>query len=158
MGFFSPNLKILNDWRSSLTTAFSQLRRVPFVVEDTFQFTNFDPSPTTTMNTSNLSITTAVGLKLNKLFFFSVEFTMTLAAPLSDTINFIIPYTAAIAPGSTIGRTQVGGCETSTAGVPNQVGLWHIDQNSNKIITVRYAGAYGAGTGTVRVNGFVEVK
>lgn len=155
MGFFSPNLKVMNDWRSSLTNAFGQLRRVKFAVEDTFEFKDFDPNLYFSgMTVTNLVVFAAKLLKLNNLVFFTVDATFTLAAPFSSTITFELPNVILSGP---IARVQGGGCLTQN-GLPYEAGIWFGNGETNTIYTIRTVGLYGAGGGNIRVNGFVEVE
>lgn len=157
-GYLSLNPSILSTWKSTLAVAFQGFRKPKFATEDTFEFIDFDPQ----VNFNGMTVTNPVimsrYLKLKNLLFFSIEIYATLAAPFAAVITITIPGTLATSSSSLpITRAQSGGCLTQN-GLPLESGIWYGNANSNQINLVRTAGAYGAGTGRVNANGFVEIK
>lgn len=151
-GFFSPNC-------SRLATLLQTLRRVPFVIEDTFTFENFDPQVNWSgMTASNVMINRSCFLKIWNFLWVSVDITATLAAPFASNIQITIPYTAAGGYDSTNSRRQGGGAYVWDAGV-GAVGLWFIISGQSQVFFQKGTPAnWAAGTGRISGNFFIEVN
>lgn len=150
-GFFSPNTANL---KSLLLT----LRRVPFVIEDTFTFGDFDPQlDFQGMTVTNLRVRRARFLKIWSFFWFSIDFSATLAAPLNTTIRITIPYTTKSSGNPSLSFNQGGG-----AVVVDSVGadgFWLSGSDTNIIAVFKDNTAiYGAGGARVSLNGFLEIN
>ena len=154
MSLFRFNASIQNTWRQSLTTILQILRRVVFVVEDSFSFGDFDPQiDWGGMTVTLVSIPRARYLKIWKMLWISVSFEGTVAAPLTTTIKITIPGTAqgvATAIQAYIFRLF----EAATI----QAGTVLIRGGNNTLEFQKLNSAnYTAGAVTLRLNGFFEV-
>ncbi len=152
---FSLNPQILKDWRSTLTVAFSAIRRVKFIVEETFAFGDFDPQ----INWNGMTVT-AVDikrtryLKIWKFLFVSVHINSTLAAPFSTNVMINIPGTLAGAD-LTVRQEELGYIQN--AGVV-EAGILLAQGTTDRISVFRPAfAAYTAGAFSARFNKFYEV-
>lgn len=93
-GLFSPNLKVLSDWRSSLRAAFGELRKRVFVVEDTFQMQPFAPVVDfrgMAVTAGTYVVNQARYLKIGKFMWITADFQATLGAPFTNLINVAVP-------------------------------------------------------------------
>lgn len=148
---FSPNLKVLKDWRGSLNVAFSILRRVRFIVEETFSFGDFDPQ----INWNGMTITSplvtrARYLKIFKMFWFSLDIGGTLAAPFTNIVTVTMPFATAENQGGTGFGQNAATAEGS---------FWEVLAASNSLVVYRAAfGNYTAGAFRTRINGFLEIE
>jgi hypothetical protein len=151
---FSPNLKVLTDWRSSLTVSFSLLRRIKFIIEGDFSFGDFDPqSNFNGMTVTNYLVNRARYLRIGNLFIFSLDIRATLAAPFAQAVNYTIPATAT----GTSASVQGGGIYGYNAGVADN-GAWGITGATNIIYSLRPSlAAYTAGSYIFIANGVIEV-
>jgi len=151
---FSPNFKVLTDWRSSLNVAFSVLRRIKFIIEGDFSFGDFDPqSNFNGMTVTNYLVNRARYLRIGNLFIFSLDIRATLAAPFAVRVDYTIPVTAA----GTSSSVQGGGAWGYNAGVIESGAVWGINGASNAIYSLRPAlAAYTAGSYIFVANGLIE--
>lgn len=150
----SPNLAVGSDWRGTLNKAFSILRRIVFVDEQTFSWGDFDPQ----INWGGMAVTLehirrARFIKIWKLLFISFHVDATLGAPLTDRVIITIPGTLTGDINSfqdiPVTAYDAGALEIGTA-----TGMG----TSNNIVFYRpgYA-AHNAGAFTVRFNAILEV-
>ena len=155
-GLFSPNFSVDANWKSTISKAFQQLRRVKFVVENTFSFGDFDPQTNFSgMTVTNYRVYRARYLKIFGMLWFSFEITATLAAPLAANVYIIIPGTGPDPDATSAG--QSGGAQIRNAGV-YETGTWLLVGNTNQLQMNRPAwAAFTAGAAVFRANGFVEV-
>lgn len=152
---FSPNLKVLTDWRSSLNVAFSVLRRIKFIIEDNFSFGDFNPQ----LNYGGMTVTSpliyrARYLKIFKIMWFSIDVTATLAAPFTFQIVATLPATTAGDSSSYQGFCGVGQNTgageiilSQTLGTTNSLFIYRGNATPN----------FTAGVWRARINGFIEV-
>jgi hypothetical protein len=159
-GIYKPNFATLRDWRKTFDVMFSQLRRVPFLTEEVFSWGTFDPK----VNWNGMTITTPLiyrsrFLKIWKFLWFSVDFSGTLAAPLTTNIFIEIPGTAPLTEGAaTTVSYQTSGYMSQNAGAAQEVGFWYFSSGTNQIRFTRPGfAAYTAGLARVSANGFVEI-
>ena len=151
---YSPNFSLLSNVKETIRIAFTQLRRVRFLVEESFEFGDFDPKTNFNgMVSTAYVIARARYLKIYKFLWFSVDITSTLAAPFTSVINITIPYTAA---GSQYTEGQAGGALINNNSA-RESGYWVIHGNTNEIIFVRSGAAFSAGIDGFSANGFIEI-
>ena len=153
--FYTPNLAVLSDWITSLTVAFSKLRRISFVVENTFTFEDFDPQTNYLgMTVTNYIVNRARYLKIFGLAWFSLDISATVAAPLANSVTITLPVTCA----GDIGNKQGAGALLRLVG-GDETGYWITDSQVN-LITFRRSTAINYAAGVLRIisNGFFEVK
>jgi hypothetical protein len=151
---FSPNLKVLSDWRSSLTVAFSALRRISFIVTSDFAFGDFNPQTNfSSMAATNYIINRARYFRIGSIMWLSFDIQATLAAVFVQAITITIPATVAGDSGVHQGLAGIG----SNAGTGEEtLGLALGGTNSIQIYRPATA-AYTAGAWRTRINGFVEI-
>lgn len=150
---YSPNLPINSGWKSTIQNAFQVLRRIKFIVEDDFTFTDFDPQTDFSgMTVTNYLVNRARGIKIGSIFYFSINISATVAAPLASIIRVTLPYTA-FSSGDQFGASQNLNAGTS------EVGFYIIANGLNGLSFARpgYAN-FGAGATQVAANGFIEVN
>jgi hypothetical protein len=148
----SPNLKVLSDWRSTTSVAFSVLRRIAFIKEDDFKFGDFDPKTTFRgMGTADYVIYRARFLKVFKLLFLSLDLSVTVSAPLTFGINIELPEGTTAAAGA-------GGGQSFCIYVNGTPGTAVISEEQSNL-RLDNAGFTNFGAGGVRIigNGFLEV-
>jgi len=161
--FYTPNLIIAKSWQQTLKSAFTQLRKWKFLVEDSFSFGDFTPHPITaatplnfyfsSMTVTNYVLYRARYLKIFGLLLFSVDFSATLAAPLGNTIKIVLP--ATLAGASNYAQCGFANINNTTATEP---GTWAGAGGNSTIDVYKIAVAnYSAAATNIRVNGFVEV-
>jgi len=154
-GFEQPNLPVGSGWKSTLTLAFQTLRRIKFVVENTFSFGDFDPQVSWNgMAVSAINIRKARYLKIYKLLFFWVDIQGTVAAPLAAAVIITLPATAA----GLSGDYQSGGASgQDNGGAVGQV--WQVQATTNLLYIYRYNFVnYTAGVFRGIANGFLEIQ
>lgn len=153
-GFERPNLPIGSAWKSTLNLAFQTLRRIKFVVAETFSFGDFDPQINWNgMAVSAVNIRRAKYLKIYKLLFFSVDFTGVVAAPLNNSVIVTLPATVA----GNSGDAQSAGCSGNDAGAAVAL-VWQASALTTNLYVYRYNFVnYTAGVFRGIFNGFVEV-
>lgn len=152
-GIFKANYSVLRDWKTTLTVAFQQLRRIPFIIEDTFQFGDFDPQTNFNgMTISNYVLYGARYLKIKNLLWFHYDMTVTLAAPLAASIKIIIPGTASTEYGIQSGYAQIDNAVTGESDG------WYLLPGTNEIVIFRTGVVnYTAVATRIKLNGWVEV-
>jgi len=155
---YSPNLPISSSWKSTLSNAFQLLRRVKFLVEDTFDWGSFNPQVNYTgMTTSNVIVYRARYLKIWKFFWFSIDAAATLAAPLSPYIVIKIPYTIPLS-SFTSDSIQGDACMVMDNSI-FEPGLWYGLSKSNEITFIRSGVVnWSAGNNRIITNAFLEVN
>lgn len=157
MTFYSPNLKITDEWLQSLKAAFGLLRRQMFAVKDSFTFTDFNPTVDFKgMTATAVNIRRSRYLSLNGLLFFQIDIAATLALPFTFEVQVSLPngFTANLTNSSDL---QAGGASITNAGTL-EAGRWVIAGNTNVISLQRSAGGnYAAGAFRCTANGFIEV-
>lgn len=160
LGVLSPNFAVLGNWKTSLSVMFQALRRIPFVTEDAFTFSPFDPQiDWSGMTATSPSITTASYIKLGKIFAYSLDFQATLAAPLANTVYVTIPFTTPIVTLTGTATPQQHNYATAFVGGNNEVGFCFALSGANRIGFRRSTEiAYLAGVTRWRANGFFEVQ
>lgn len=154
-GVFKFNPAILSSWRTTLQVFFQQLRKVAFVVENTFSFGDFDPQiDWNGMTVTDVIIYRARYLKIWKLLFLSIDLKGTLAAPLADKYYLTLPPGNIIAGDRTVLQLIVSVSNTNNG----EIGLIKLFGEQNKMECYRplYA-AYVAGAMRMRAQGFIEV-
>lgn len=151
---FSPAFAILKDWKTTLTVAFRILNRIAFIVTGDFKFGDFNPSTNWSgMTVTNVNERTARYIRIQNMAWVSYDASVTLAAPLANTVTITLPFT--VAGEST--RLQICGCYTQNGGV-GEVGVAIATGATNTLSFLRgNLGAYAAGSARFTVNMFVEV-
>jgi len=157
-GFFSPNLQVLSDWRSTVKVAFQKLAKTSYVTDSTFEWQTFDPQTDFSgMTITNYSLLHSRYLKINKLLFISCYFTVTLAAPLATTIYVTIPGTAPIP--KIAGDLQSGPFLLDTGGGVATTGRWYLNGNGGKLLVQQSAGTpYVAGGTVISIQASMEIQ
>jgi len=158
--FFSPNYAVLKNWQQTVTVAFQQLRRIKFVVRETFSFGNYDPQVNWQgMTVSGVTVNRARYLKLYKIIFLSIDFTATLAAPLTNFITVVIPE-GINAPAAENGAIHLqGGAALVQDNGVTETGTYQIVGGSNLINFFRSATAnFNVGVARVTLNTFIEIE
>ena len=155
-GLFSINPSLLHGWKQTLTIFFSKIRRVSFVVEDTFSFGDFNPQVNWNgMTATVVSVNRARYLKIWKFFWFSIDISATLAAPFTTSVILTIPHTAY--QSSPAGAHITAGLLQNAGAY--EVGTCQVAGGSDQMTIFRTAlGAYTAGAFLFRANGFIEVQ
>lgn len=150
---FSPNLKVLSDWRSSLTVAFSTLRRIAFIVLDDFSFGDFNPNTNfSTMTATAYVCNRARYVKIGKFMFFSIDIQATLAAVFTSAVRITLPYTVA---GESTSFQGVAGFGQN--GGTGEACVAQVAGGASDMFIYRYNNAnYTAGAWRARINGFME--
>jgi hypothetical protein len=162
VSFYTPNFAVGSSWRNTIGMITSQLRKIKFAIDETFQFAEFDPKLDVGsagwggMTASAITILHARYLKLFKLVFFSIRINATLAigGGWTNQILATLPESLiAYDPGS-----QAGGGAITLAGT-YEAAIWQISASANQIRFIRNAGGnYSAGDWGWTYNGFIEVK
>lgn len=160
-GLFNFNASIQTSWKASLQTILQKLRRVSFVVEDTFSWGNFEPTLTYSggMTGTAYFLRTARYLKIWKFLWFRFDFDITPVAPLSTTIYFSLPATTPgdvdVVTGTHVGQTCL---VLITGAVTNEVGSGYIGRERNQLSIQRANNAaFTAVQNRITCNGFIEV-
>jgi hypothetical protein len=150
---YSPNLPISSGWKSTLANAFQTLRRVKFIVEETFSFGDFNPQTNYNgMAATGLNEYRARYLKIGKFFLFSYDSLATVAAPFTNNVTITIPYTVK-------GDRQQGGGAVVSNGGAGESGFFTAVADTNTVIFHRVNdGNWGAGFLEIVCNGFIEIK
>lgn len=148
---YSPNLKLLTDWQSTVNVAFQQLRRILFVVEDDFKFRQWNPAISFGgMVASNFVLNYCRYCLINNTMFFSVNFQATLAAPFANQITLTLPESLVY-----LGATQAGGALIVNAGVA-ETGTWQLGQRLGFFRTG--SANYTAGNFQAVANGVINLE
>ena len=157
-GFFSPNLKILADWRETFTSAFQELRRFPFATQNTFAWSNFNPQTNWRgMTTTLITISRTRYMLVNKILYFSLDISATLAAPLTNSVLITLPESL-LAPGQAITPNAQAGATALLDGGILYTGKWILYDGLNVIALQSATGAnFAAGSFRCVTNGFIEV-
>lgn len=161
-GFFKPNFSLLSNVKETVRVALGQLRRIAFATDDTFTWTDFDPQiDFAGMGTASVSVRYARYIKINKLLFISVDFSVTLSAPLASFISIVIPGTTSGnetgATGALVSKTQYFGCTSDFN--TGEAGLATISAGTNILYFTRPGNAnYLAANVRIAANGFLEIK
>ena len=160
--FFTPRFPVVaQSWLKTFTSMSSIFNKKKFVVEDTFQFEDFEPTFNFRgMANSDLTIHFFRVLKIGSLAFvqFSYNVDLAIGAGWVNFVSFTIPYTVKVAlPGSPI-ASQGGGIRSSNNSVL-EAGVWRGTQGTNVIDLFRLdASNYSAGTHAPRGTFFLEVE
>lgn len=154
MSLYTPNLKVLKDWRGSLNVAFSILRRVAFVIEDTFSFGDFNPQTNWQgMTVTNYQVYRARYLKIFKMMWVSLDIRGTVAAPLTTNVSVILPATG----GGGEDSSQQSSANRLVDNSVNEVGFSALAKGSNEMYFYRAPIAnFTAGPAIITFNGFLE--
>ncbi len=154
MSFYSPNFATTSSWKTSVNLISSQLRKIKFVVESTFQWGDFDPQTTFSgMAASAYLIRRARYLKIWKFLWFSVDIAVTLGGPASNAINVNLPYTAYGASG----EIQAGGARIDNAATA-EAATWACSGGQSTLAFYRDGLAnYALAATRIFANGFIEV-
>ena len=168
-GTFRPKFAVLSDARKSILNVIQTLRRVPFVIADTFSFGDWD----ITVDWSTAGDTTTAGgletkfikraryIKIWNMLWVSVDIGATLRAPFGELVTFTLPYTLTGYQSATTGVNddrQGMGCFVENAAVP-EAGNAFARSGTNIVRVERYgAGLFTAGAARVCLNGFFEVR
>ena len=156
-GFFSPNYAVLPTWKSAISVAFQQLRRVRFAVDSTFEWSDFDPQVDYdgAAHTAQVILASRY-LLVNKILFFSLDIQATLAAPLSTRVRVTLPRNKTA--GGTSSALQCGGTVGVDGGATVEVGSWQIIAGESHLDFRRPGNiAFTAGFFRGIANGFIEV-
>ncbi len=150
------NLPISSGWKSTLANAFQVLRRIAFVVPETFSFGDFDPQiDFRGMANAGLITNRARYLKIYKLLFFSLDFEATLGAPLTNYVTITLPegLTAYGEDSFHNGSVQINNAVTGEAD------FWNCEGGTN-LVNIFRTGAvnYTAVATRWHVSGFLEVN
>lgn len=155
-GVVKFNFAVLRSWQQTCTVAFNTLRRIAFIVEDSFQFGDFDPQTNYNGMTLTLyQVKRARFLKIWKFLWLSIDIVGTVAVPLASGITITIPDGCTVAGLAT--DYQAFGADvvnngTSEAGFARAIGL------TNAVTFYRTAsGNFGAGVSEITANGFLEI-
>lgn len=155
-GFFSPNLPILSKWQETFKVAFQKLRRTNFVIDNTFEWQDFDPQiDYQGMTVTGVANRIARYVKINKCLYVSLSLQATLAAPLATVIYVTIPGTA---PNNTDGNTVQGGTPLLYSAGAAVLGRWFLFPGFNKLEIAPTAGAWGAGLMLIYLNTILEIQ
>lgn len=156
---FTLNLKVLKDWRSSLSVAFQILRRIQFIVEDTFSWGDFDPQiDWGGMAATGIEVGRCRYLKIWNFLWFSIDIRASLAAPFTTQVGITLPGTSTGGGDYSPKRVQGGAMIVYNAGVES-IGSHDITDDTNVTYIKRPAlAAYTAGLFIVIGTGFIEVK
>lgn len=160
MSLFSPNFTLDEAWRTTLNKVFQQLRRIRFVVEDTFSFGTFDPTVDFQgMTISNYIVQRARFLRIWKFLWLSVDVTVTLASPFTVQMFVILPPGCTVAgDGTDSTDSRQGGSLVMQNNSTLEAGYWLALPLSNRISIQRNAGGnYSAGNARFAFNTFIEV-
>lgn len=154
-GLYSPILNILRDWRSTASQSFQTLRRINFVVEDTFEWADFDPQTTFSGMTVTLYLTrNSRYLKLKNCLWFSLHITATLAGAFSPNVFVTLPATAAGMKDS----YQAGYISIQVGATVAEAGKWSIKEGTNQLALQRTGAVnYAAGACEWILTGCIEV-
>lgn len=99
-GFFTPNLSIGNSWRASLQAINQVFKTINIIVEDTFDWGDYDFTPNGgSMTLSALRIFRARYLKIFKFAWISFDFQATLGGAATNIISMPLPFTIASVAG-----------------------------------------------------------
>lgn len=150
---YSPNLPISSGWKSTVQNAFQVLRRIKFLVEDDFTWTNFTPTlDFGTMAATGITIDMKTMRVANTLFFRG-QISATLAAVFGSQVLISLPSNGVVTSGFFLG----GSIPVLNAGVW-EAGQWVLGSDSNKLRIRRGNVAnYTAGLFSCILNGFIEV-
>lgn len=160
--FYKPNFSLLSNVKETVRIALAQLRRNSFVISETFAWTDFEPQiDYAGMGTSVISNRYARYININKLLFLSVDFSVTVAAPLASYISIVIPGTTSGnetgATGAAVGKTQCFACTSDFN--TGEVGLATISAGTNILYFTRPGNInYPAANVRIAANGFLEIK
>jgi len=158
---YSPTLNILSTWKTTIQQAWQSLRKIRFVIEDTFSFGNFDPKiQWGGMTVTNAYVYRARYLKIFNMMWVSLYASATVAAPLSNGVSFTIPATASGNDDPALATSiilQGGGCVLRDI-LSYQIGFWRTAGGSDLMYLDRTAGTFAAGLVEIFVNAFIEVK
>lgn len=118
---FRFNASLQGTWKQSLTTILQVLRRVVFVVEDSFAWGTFAPelSYTGGMTATGVVINAARYLKIFNFAWFHFDISLTPVAPLSNTISVQLPVTTSLDSGFQVAFVQVNNAVLSEASYSN---------------------------------------
>lgn len=152
---FSPNLPISSGWKSTLQNAFQILRRVKFLIDSDFTWTNFDPQLNFgTMTATAVQVYDMRGMRVGNTFFFYGTVGATLAAVFATDVKMTIPYTISSRATSVIFG---GSIPVMNAGAWES-GWWYGLPNSNELNIRRFPVAnYTAGAFMSCISGSIEV-
>lgn len=157
-GFYSPILNIASGWRTTVGNAFQTLRRVSFVIEDTFSFGDFDPQ----INWKGMAATAVVVrraryLRIFNFLLFSLDISATLAAPFATEVQVTLPDSKTTYGTQNNNEAQGGAYNGSNAGV-GETNPWNSNSGWSYLSLQRVNGAaYTAGAFRAILNGFLEV-
>jgi hypothetical protein len=118
---FRFNASLQGTWKQTLATVLQILRRVTFVIEDTFSWGDFVPTLSYTggMTASGVVINAARYLKIFNFAWFHFDINLTLVAPLSNTITVTLPVTTSLNSGFQVAFVQVNNAVLSEASYSN---------------------------------------
>jgi hypothetical protein len=158
VSLFTPNYTLDSSWKATLNKVFQQMRRVKFVVEDTFSFGDFDPQTNWNgMTVTGYQVYRARYLKIYKLLWLSIDIRATLAAPFAGSVDVTIPYVIK-------GSDEVSGAQQSlfvriSNASTNEPGMCVAVANTNILTFFRIPiAAFTAGSAILTYNGFLEVQ
>lgn len=152
---YSPNLPINSGWKSTVQNAFQVLRRIKFMVEHDFEWTDFDPKLNFgTMTATAVQVYDMRGRRVGNTFEFYGTVGATLAAVFATDVTVTIPYTIASRPTSIIFGESI---PVMNAGAWES-GWWYGLPNTNLVNIRRFpVAAYTAGAFMTCLSGTVEV-
>ncbi len=155
MSFYSPNFAIGSGWRSSMQLVVSQLRKIKFVVEETFSWGDFEPQATFSgMTVAGYAVKRARYLKLWGFLFFRVDLIATLSGAMSNAIYITVPGTAF---GDT-GELQSAGCRIDNVTLA-QSGTWNASGQQDVVgFYLPNLANYVAGDVRISAVGLIEVS
>lgn len=158
MSLLTLNFTLDAAWRATLNKVFQQLRRVKFVVENSFSFGDFDPEINWNgMAATAVDVRRARYLKIFKMFWFSVDIRATLAAPFAAGVFITLP-SVIISNANEKSGVQGGGAYMFNAGTA-EVGTWSGNAGTNILNAYRPGTAvHTAGAFIFIANGFLEIE
>ncbi len=118
---FRFNASLQGTWKQTLATVLQILRRVTFVIEETFSWGDFVPTLSYTggMTSTDLNVNSARYLKVFGFLWFHFDITLTPVAPLSNTIIVTLPATTSLTSGYQVAFVQVNNAVLSEASYSN---------------------------------------
>lgn len=155
MSLYSPNFSLSGSWQKTFSSMYQVLRRVRFVVENTFSFGDFDPQlDFGVMTAASVVVNRARYIKILNMLWWSLDCSATLSGSFTLRVYVTIPGT-----GESLGQinTQVVHALVRNGGT-YEAGHCHLVSGENRMSIFRGAlGNYSAGAWSCTANGFFEV-
>ena len=166
-GFWSPKVSNLSTAKNSVAGLLQIMRRVPFVIEDTFTFKSYEPN----LNFNGMGMAGAGilsnyrfrYLKIWKFLFLSFDFTAPLSAPFSNVIYMDLPEGLTVAGADLTSATSITSQQsfpiyTLESPVADNVGMAIGLAGESKLSLSLYADQNYSSKIHISGNGFLEVN